>query len=101
MAVDALSRYRDLPVIELRKSDGGTTRALPLRRAPIPPPVSAKKRRYVDYEPIDLVARMEYGNEYLYWTILELNGVDYPDQFTPGQTIFIAPLNQITRISRG
>lgn len=101
MPVNTLSRYRDLSVIEVATNNNGSLRSLPLRRSVTQPPSSAKKHRYLDYEPVDLIAKREYGNEYLYWAILELNGVNFPDELQSGKTIFIAPLNQITRVSRG
>ena len=99
MAQGPLSRYRDLAVIEVA-TPMGNQRALPLRRLPTAPPSSAKKRRFVAVEPVDLIAKKEYGNEFLYWSILELNGVAFPDDFQTGQILFVAPLSQITRVSR-
>jgi hypothetical protein len=100
MPVDLLSRYRNLPVIEVDDARRGTTRALPVRRPPTSPAVGGRQHRFTDYQPLDLLARQHYNHEKLYWALLEYNGLNLPEDLATGEVIRIPPLNVITRVSR-
>jgi len=100
MPVDLLSRYRNLPVIEVDDARRGTTRALPVRRPPTVPAAGGRQHRFNDYEPLDLLARQHYNHERLYWALLEDNNIDLPEDLETGAVIRIPPLNVITRVNR-
>jgi hypothetical protein len=101
MPVDPFSRYRDLPVLEVRHATRGVTRSLPIRRLPVPPPPpESQQHRFTGFEPADLLALKYLSREDLYWHILDANGGRLPDAFQPGELLLIPPLDLATRVLR-
>lgn len=100
MPVDALSRYRDLPTLQVAHATRGTTRSLAIRRSPPPAPAGSRTHRFASHDTVDLLAHKFYGHEELYWAILDDNGQRSPDQFQPGDQLTIPPLAQVTRVRR-
>jgi nucleoid-associated protein YgaU len=101
MPVDPLSRYRNLPALQVVHATRGTTRSLAIRRSPLPPaPASSRTHRFTSYDTVDLLAHKFFGHEELYWAILDYNGQRSPDEFQPGDQLTIPPLAQVTRVQR-
>ncbi|HEX2571525.1 MAG TPA: hypothetical protein VH877_18335 [Polyangia bacterium] len=101
MPVDPLSRYRNLPTLQVVHPRRGTTRSLALRRPPLPAaPEGSRTYRYAAYDTPDLIALKFFGHEELYWNLLDYNGQRLPDEFQPGEQLTVPSLAQVTRVQR-
>ncbi len=101
MPVRPLSRYRNLPSLEVSHATRGLTRSLPIRRqSPRPPPPNSQQHQLTGYETADLLALKALGREELYWYLLDANGGRVPDQLQPGEMLSMPPLALATRVER-
>jgi hypothetical protein len=95
-----LSRYRDLPELEVAHATRGATRSLPVRRAAAPPPQVVRRHRLAAYEPLDVLARRYLGREELLWRILDANRRPAGAVFAPGELLDIPALEDAARVRR-
>jgi nucleoid-associated protein YgaU len=94
------SRFSDLPVLAVRSPDGSERQVIALRLArPLTPTMPARHRVTRD-EPLDLLARRLYGDEGLWWQILDANPVVYPLDLAPGALLSLPEPGPATRITR-
>jgi len=100
MTAGPLSRYRDLPVLQVRHATRGVTRSLPIRRTLPAPQAVARLHRLTGFDSMDLLALRFLGREELYWYLLDANGGALPDQFTPGELVVIPPAAPATVVQR-
>jgi nucleoid-associated protein YgaU len=100
MAVGPLSRYRDLPVLQVQHATRGVTRSLPIRRTLSAPQTAERLHRLTGFDSLDMLALRFLGSEELYWYLLDANGGRLPDQFTPGELIIIPPAGPATQVQR-
>lgn len=101
MPVGPFSRYASLPILEVQHATRGTTRSLPIRRLPVPPPPpGSRQHRYAGFETADLLALKYFGRGELYWHLMDANGGRLPEAFQPGETLLIPPSDMATRVVR-
>jgi nucleoid-associated protein YgaU len=100
MPVKPDSRFANLPVLQVLTPDGTTRRviALGLERLSVDGDVT----RYcvTQGEAIDLLARRFYGDERLWWRILDANPVVYPLDIEAGDVLNIPAPGPATRVTR-
>jgi len=99
MPVKPDSRFAQLPVIQVTAPDGSTRQVIALRLAS--PPVGATTvYRLTQGEAIDLLARRFYGDEGLWWRILDANPVLYPLDLQGGDVLNVPAPGPATRVTR-
>ena len=100
MPVTPDSRFAGLPVLQVRAPDGSTRRviALPLARPPVTE--GAERHRVLQGEELDLLARRLYGDERLWWRILDSNPLVYPLDVQAGAVLRLPAPGPATRITR-
>ena len=99
MPVSLFSRYRNLQPFEVVSPGRGKTRALPIRRHPLPNASSSTRtHQFTSYETADLLALKYFGREEFYWALLDANGGRLPDDFAPGERLTVPAVGDVTRI---
>ena len=99
MPVPPSSRFAESPVLQVTAPDGSTRQVIALRL--IRPALQATDRHRVSQdEPLDLLARRLYGDEGLWWRILDANPLLYPLDIVPGQVLAIPGAGPATRVTR-
>jgi nucleoid-associated protein YgaU len=100
MPVKPDSRFARLPVLEVVTPDGKPRRVIALRL--VVPPVSSTTTQHlvIQGEAIDLLARRFYGDEKIWWRILDANPVVYPLDIKPGDVLNLPAPGPITRATR-
>jgi hypothetical protein len=99
MPVPPNSRFANLPVLQVTAPDGSSRQVigLPLTR----PTLDVVDRRRVSQdEPLDLLARRLFGDEGLWWRILDANPLIYPLDIVPGQVLNVPAAGPATRVTR-
>jgi phage tail protein X len=100
MPVKPDSRFAALPTLTVTAPDGTRRQVigLPLRR----PPAAEEpvRHRLVQGELIDALARRYYGDEGLWWRILDANPAVYPLDFEPGELLAVPLPGPATRATR-
>ena len=101
MPVNPFSRYRNLPVLEVKYATGKITQSLPIRRN-VSPGIDqgARYHRFASYEAADQLAWKYFGQESLFWWLLDANEGRLPETWETGETLQIPPLSLATRIER-
>lgn len=100
MPVTPDSRFASLPVLEVRAPDGTTRRVIALRLTAPPFTDDGTRHRVTQGEQIDLLARRFYGDERLWWRILDANPLVYPLDIAPGDELVMPAPGPATRITR-
>jgi len=100
MPVTPDSRFAGLPVLEVLAPDGSTRLVIALRIAPRVPALPAATIRVRQGEELDLLARRHYGDERLWWRILDANRVLYPLDIVAGDVLDLPAPGPATRITR-
>lgn len=100
MPVKPDSRFAGLSIREVSGPDGEPRRAVSLDvNRPRVKDVAA--RHVVKHgETIDLIARKYYGDERLWWRILDANPLIYPLDLQPGDDLLIPAAGPVTRAVR-
>jgi nucleoid-associated protein YgaU len=94
------SRFADLPVLSARAPDGTDRPVIALRIERPDTPVLPTRHRVTRDEPLDLLARRVFGDEGLWWRILDANPLVHPLDLEPGDLLFLpgpAPATRVTR----
>src|SRR5690348_14060473 len=100
MPVKPDSRFANLPVLEVTAPDGSTRHVIALRIGRLPAPAESVPVRVQQGDEPDLLAWRYYGDERLWWRILDANPVLYPLDIRPGDVLNLpapGPATQITR----
>ncbi|HEX8073051.1 MAG TPA: hypothetical protein VF546_24100 [Pyrinomonadaceae bacterium] len=100
MPVKPDSRFAKLPVLRVRAPDGTVRAVVALRLVPDTPPGARARHRVGAGEELDQLARRFYGNERLWWRILDANPVVYPLDIKPGDELTLPPAGAATRTTR-
>jgi nucleoid-associated protein YgaU len=100
MPVRPDSRFAALPVIPVAAPDGTERHvvALRLRVPPLGPP--ARRHVVKGGELIDLIAHRVYGDERMWWRILDANPLVYPLDLAPGDVLDLPGPGPATRATR-
>jgi hypothetical protein len=94
------SRFADLPVLSVRAPDGSDRQVIALRLARAGAPLLPTRHRVTQDEPLDLLARRVFGDEGLWWRILDANPLVYPLDLTPGHLLSLPGPGPATRVTR-
>jgi len=100
MPVKPNSRYRNLSTLKAVAPDGTTHEVISLRLRHDQIPRVSQVHRLTQGESLDLLARRFFGDERLWWRILDANPVIYPLDFQSGDKLNIPALAPATRITR-
>jgi nucleoid-associated protein YgaU len=93
------SPFAQLPVLQVAAPDGSPRQVIALRLVrPVLPLVD--ELRVQQAESIDLLARRLYGDERLWWRILDANALIYPLDIRPGHMLRIPAPGPATRVTR-
>jgi hypothetical protein len=100
MPVDPLSRFADLPLFEVAGPDGTRRRVVGLR-LPRPRPTTPIGRHVLrEGEGLDLLSREFFGDEALWWRLLDANPPIHPFDLQPGDVIEVASAGEATQARR-
>lgn len=109
MPVKPDSRFASLPVLQVVAPDGSIRQVVALRLDLPPITGDVKQYRVMRGEGVDLLAQRFYGDERLWWRILDANPVVYPldiqsgdtlPDIQPGDTLNVPTPGPSTRITR-
>ncbi len=100
MPVKPDSRYADRPILRVAAPDGSQRDvvALRLRRPTASGPSTRHRLRPGDA--LDLLARRVYGEERLWWRILDANPVVHPLDLESGDGVDVPAPGPATRVTR-
>jgi hypothetical protein len=100
MPVDPTSRFAELPLVHATAPDGTPRNVVALRlaRPRLGPPVG--RRVLVEGEGVDLVARELFGDEGLWWRLLDANPIVHPFDLEPGDVLDVPGPGAATRATR-
>jgi hypothetical protein len=99
MPVKPDSRFAMLPIHPAPAPDGSTRLVVALRLTTPPLPI-AVRHRLRHGEQVDLLARKFFGDERLWWRILDANPLIYPLELEPGAILAIPASASATRVTR-
>ncbi|HEY8947052.1 MAG TPA: hypothetical protein VIM73_22565 [Polyangiaceae bacterium] len=94
------SQFAASPTLVVRAPDGSERRVLALRLGRPPSAPEVARHVLVEGEGVDHLARRFYGNERLWWRILDHNPVVHPFDLGPGDTLAIPGSSTATRVTR-
>ncbi len=100
MPVKPDSRYAELPMLDTAAPDGGERRVLALRLERPAEPVEAVPYRLRHGETVELLARRFFGDERLWWRLLDANPLIHPFDLEPGDVINVPRPSAATRTTR-
>jgi phage tail protein X len=100
MPVKPDSRFASLPTLSVLAPDGTMRQVIALRIEPLPKNISLKRHRVMQSETIDLLAQRFYGDEGLWWRILDANPAVYPLDIQSGDMLNLPAPGPATRITR-
>ncbi|MGK7890127.1 MAG: hypothetical protein AB4042_12400 [Leptolyngbyaceae cyanobacterium] len=100
MPVKPDSRYANLPILKTTAPDGTTRQAFALRLRKQQTTRHATRHQVIQGEGIDLLAQRLYGDERLWWRILDANPIVYPLDIQPGDVLNLPAPGPATRITR-
>ncbi|HJQ24879.1 MAG TPA: hypothetical protein VKA60_13255 [Blastocatellia bacterium] len=100
MPAKADSRFMGLPILRVHAPDGVVRQVIALRLQR--PPVSGDVTTYQvkDGEPIDLLAQRFYGDDGLWWRILDANPLVYPLDIGKDRVLKMPARGPATRVTR-
>jgi hypothetical protein len=93
------SRFAQLPVLQVVAPDGSGRQVVGLRLTR-PRLEVVERHRVSQDEPLDLLARRLYGDEGLWWRILDANPLVYPLDVGPGHVLDVPAPGPATRVTR-
>ena len=99
MPVPPGSRFAESPVLQVTAPDGTSRQVIALRLTR-PTLDIVDRHRVSQDEPLDLLARRLYGDEGLWWRILDANPLIYPLDIVPGQVLDVPAPGPATRVTR-
>jgi len=100
MPVKPDSRFANLSVRQVTAPDGTTRQVISLRLVRPAAGERLARHRVKQGETIDLLAQHFYGDEGLWWRILDANPLIYPLDIAPGDLLDIPAAGPATRITR-
>ncbi len=99
MPVSPASRFANLPVIRVQAPDGSPRLVIALRLTPSSSE-NVNPYQFIQGDSIDLLAQRFYGDEGLWWRILDANPLIYPLDIQPNNALNIPAPGPATRITR-
>ncbi len=99
MPVSPNSRFAQSPVLQVTAPDGSSRQVIALRLTR-PALAVVDRQRISQDEPLDLLARRLYGDEGLWWRILDANPVLHALDIVPGQVLNVPAPGPATRVTR-
>ena len=96
MPVKPESRYAKLPSYEIVGPDGSPRKVLGIPWKKNPQPSESIRHRLRQRDDIDLLSFRFYGDERLWWRILDANPLVYPLDLEPG-TMLEIPTRESTK----
>jgi hypothetical protein len=100
MPVKPNSRFASLPVLRVLGPDATLRQVIALRLAR-PPLVGDEKRyRVKDGEEVDLLAQRFFGDDGLWWRLLDANPLVYPLDIEAGDELSVPGRGPATRVTR-
>jgi nucleoid-associated protein YgaU len=100
MPVKPDSRFAHLPVLQTVGPDGSPRQVIALRLETPVPEGAVAAHRIQRGEELDLLARRFYGDERLWWRILDANPVFYPLDLEAGDSLNLPAPGPATRATR-
>jgi phage tail protein X len=100
MPVQPDSRYANLPLLAVTAPDGSQRNVIELRLQSQVTNVATTAYRIRDRDVIDFLARRFYGDEHLWWQILDANPTVYPLDIKAGDVLEIPAPGGATAITR-
>lgn len=99
MPVKLDSPYARLPILRVETPSGSMTDVVSLRLLPSDTQI-AGRHRVIAGEAVDSIARAAYGDERLWWRILDANPLVYPLDVQPGDVLDMPSPGPATRVTR-
>ena len=100
MPVKPDSRFAGQPVLQVQAPDGTTRQVIALRlEQPVVEGVVAR-HLVTEGEGLDLLARRFFGDERLWWRILDANPLIYPLDLAAGDIVDLPAPGPATRVTR-
>jgi hypothetical protein len=87
-------------VLQVIAPDGSTRQVIGLKLERLPSNAPSTRMRLQSAEGLDLFSRRLFGDEGLWWRILDANPLIYPLEIRPGDVINIPEAGPATRITR-
>lgn len=100
MPVDPTSRFADLPLFDVPAPDGTRRRVVGLRLPRPRPSTSIGRHVLHEGEGLDLLAREFYGDEALWWRLLDANPLVHPFDLKAGDVLEVASAGDATQATR-
>ncbi|XXT15203.1 LysM domain-containing protein [Sorangium sp. So ce429] len=100
MPVKPDSPYAKLPVLRVKAPDGSTRDVIALRLTRPTIEGSPVPHRVIEGEHVDAIARRFFGDERLFWRVLDANPVVYPLDIRPGDVLQLPAQGPATRTTR-
>lgn len=100
MPVKPDSRFAALPVLRVRAPDGGPRDVITMRLVRREAGVRTARHVVTQGEQVDLLAKLYFGSERLWWRILDANPVLYPLDLRPGDVLEVPEAGPATRVTR-
>jgi hypothetical protein len=103
MPVKPNSRFAGQPILQVMASDGSIRLVIGLKLVHLPGAEPTVRLRLQGGEGLDLLSRRLYGDEGLWWRILDANPLVYPLDIQAGDVLNLpqpGPATQITRARR-
>ena len=100
MPVAPDSRYANLPLLAVTAADGSQRNVIELRLQSQVTDVQTAAYRARAGDTVDSLARKSYGDEHLWWKILDANPVVYPLDLKSGDVLELPRLGTATTITR-
>lgn len=100
MPVDPTSRFADLPLLDVVAPDGTRRHVVSLRlpRPRLGTPIGRHVLR--EGEGLDLLAQSLFGDESLWWRVLDANPLVHPFDLRPGDALDVPPPGTATQATR-
>jgi hypothetical protein len=100
MPVKPDSRFAAQPVLRVEAPDGSPRDVITMRLLRREAGVRTTRHVVVQGEQVDLLARLYFGSERLWWRILDANPVLYPLDLRPGDVLEVPEPGPATRVTR-
>jgi phage tail protein X len=100
MPVQPDSRYANLPLLAVTAPDGSQRNVVELRLQGQVTGVQTTAYRVLRGDVVDLVARRFYGDEDIWWRILDANPLVYPLDIKAGDVLQLPTPGAATAITR-
>jgi hypothetical protein len=94
------SRFAGLPILQVTAPDGSTRRVVALRLLRVPLDDSLGRHLVLQGEELDLLARRFYGDEGLWWRLLDANPLAFPLDVKAGDVLNLPDPGPATRAVR-